>query len=677
MAFCSARHGVSARATAFDATRQVGSLQVPNAKCIVVPTSAPATRSQHEGHERRAIGSDRERGVVPRREERGAAACRQCSEADLRELVSRSSSERCALTCAACGPYEARMRPKPGCPRRRLASILPLVLSVAGPAQVTPNQAEDMHRRHDWAGAAAAYQELARTNPFQGQFTFRLGECYLRLQRYDDAIDALKKTRELGHDDAGTMNLLGWCHRRSGDLEQAAYWFDRLIDSDPGMIAEFQKAPLRRALGEELATRLLGPPLPPDVGRVEGWRTDLAHLTRTLFRSHYDITVRTPQAVWDRRTRELHDAIPNLTDKKIALEFMRLVALAGDGHTCVWPMFNKRFAFGQLPVLIYRFADGFFVKAADKDHESLVGARVTRIGTLTIEDVFARSSEYVGHENAMHARMTSPGLMGTTEILEAIGATADDRKVALTIEQDGHEKAVTVTAIPWDSSLYGDRDTAPGWRSMNADAKTPVPLYLKDSSNAYWYEYLPSTELVYFYYGNVFEKPGEPFATFLDRLFAFIESNPVSALVIDLRLNFGGSSELYAPLVKKLIAHPKVNQPGKLFAITGRGTYSATVNLVTDLEYWTHAIFVGEPASAPPNFIGENRLVLLPYCGSRVSISNRYHQHGASDSSDKRAFIPPTLAAELTSVQFRDNVDPALDAILRFLDAPAGQDRGR
>jgi len=524
--------------------------------------------------------------------------------------------------------------------------------------------ADALFAKGDWAGAEAAYAALAEGNPDQGLYWYRLGACRGRLRQIDGLIECLMKCSELGYEHAGTMEYLGMCWRAMGDADRAAEWYERLVDADPGAVDRLNSERGRAMLGAELSDRLFGTAPPEGAPREERWRFDLEFLARVLRRGHFDPYTKAAREEWDARIGALHAAIPGLTDKEAALELMRLAALAGDGHTCMWPMYRKELGFHQLPVLLYPFADGWFVRAADAAHDGLVGARVMAVGGVPIEEVFARASGYIGHENAMHAKLCGPSLVGTVEILRAVGAAASDERVTLTVDRGSGADEVEVVGVAWDPALYGDRDGAPQWRSMNSGAPAPLPAYLRDPENPYWYEYLAEERVLYFYYGNVFEKEDEPFGAFLDGMFGFMATHPVDALVIDLRANFGGSTELYAPLIRRLISHAEINRNGKLFTVIGRQTYSAAMNLAVDLEYWTETVFVGEPTGASVNFIGENRLFTLPCSGLRVSVSDRYHQHGASDSTDKRVWIAPDIAAGLTSEMFSANRDPAMEAIL-------------
>ena len=96
---------------------------------------------------------------------------------------------------------------------------------------------------------------------------------------------------------------------------------------------------------------------------------------------------------------------------------------------------------------------------------------------------------------------------------------------------------------------------------------------------------------------------------------------------------------------------------------------SRTAARAVDLEYWSESLFVGEPTSSAPNFIGENQIFTLPYSEIRVSVSDRYDQRGGCNPTDQRIWIAPDLIAELTSGQFRNNFDPAMEAIRTFVSA--------
>ena len=116
------------------------------------------------------------------------------------------------------------------------------------------------------------------------------------------------------------------------------------------------------------------------------------------------------------------------------------------------------------------------------------------------------------------------------------------------------------------------------------------------------------------------------------------------------------------PLIKKLLKCEKINQPGKLFVITGRKTFSAAGICISLLEKHTHAIFAGEPAGTSPNFIGEEFEFELPYSHLRANISDREHHN--ANAVDYRTWIAPTIYAAPTFKDFTNGRDAAWEGIL-------------
>src|SRR5579862_6974185 len=97
----------------------------------------------------------------------------------------------------------------------------------------------------------------------------------------------------------------------------------------------------------------------------------------------------------------------------------------------------------------------------------------------------------------------------------------------------------------------------------------------------------------------------------------------------------------------------------------GRNTFSAAQNFINQVEQWTDEIFVGEPSSSRPNFVGEDTEILLPFSGIQGSISSRYFQD--SDPLDDRPWIAPDIPVALSSRDYFGGEDPVLRAALAHI----------
>ncbi|HSG98480.1 MAG TPA: hypothetical protein VLB27_00425, partial [candidate division Zixibacteria bacterium] len=100
------------------------------------------------------------------------------------------------------------------------------------------------------------------------------------------------------------------------------------------------------------------------------------------------------------------------------------------------------------------------------------------------------------------------------------------------------------------------------------------------------------------------------------------------------------------------------------FVITGRNTFSAASHLVTYLETFTNALFVGEPMGGSPNHYGDAPEVTLPNSGILARFSSLYWQN--STPFDSRRVHGPDLYAPMTSQDYFNNSDPALTVIANY-----------
>jgi tetratricopeptide (TPR) repeat protein len=418
----------------------------------------------------------------------------------------------------------------------------------------------------------------------------------------------------------------------------------------------------------------------PDSSSVRQWREDLAYLARELPRRHKNLFHTISRQQFDSALAVLERKLPALARHQVIVELARLVALVGDGHTNVAPTRDPKIGFHAYPVRLYFFKDGLFIRAAAKAQGDLVGAKVVRIGRLTSDQAYLAVRDLVGRDNEMNARFLAPFLLAMPEVLHAIGAIDEPGAAPLLLEQDGTRTVTVLHPAGLASMMPSETDMSwrqeDGWVDMRGPDGPRTPLWLRGDSRApIRLEYLPESRTAYVQYNRVADAPEETIADFAERLRGFVDSAPVDRVVLDLRLNRGGDGTLNQPLVLSLIRSPKLEGPGHLFVIIGRSTFSAAQFLVHDLEEYTDAVFVGEPTGGKPNSYGDSRRITLPNSGITVRASIYYWQR--TRPLDTRLWKAPDVAAELTSRDYRANVDPALREILAWKPEPSLAERMR
>ena len=155
-----------------------------------------------------------------------------------------------------------------------------------------------------------------------------------------------------------------------------------------------------------------------------------ANLFHTLGRQQFE------GAIADIRRR-----LPRLARHQVVVELMRLAAAVGDGHTNVSPWRDSA-GFHTLPVSLYRFADGYYVRAAMRDHADLLGARVTHVGGVPIHAAEQLVAPLIGRDNDMGVVMYAPILLVMPEVLHALGLSGDPERAELTVEVASRPRTV-------------------------------------------------------------------------------------------------------------------------------------------------------------------------------------------------------------------------------------------
>lgn len=356
------------------------------------------------------------------------------------------------------------------------------------------------------------------------------------------------------------------------------------------------------------------------------------------------------------------DAADKLSDNEMRVRLMRLMARIGDGHTGAYPHMMSTWT-TSLPMQFELYQEGVYIIAADASHADLVGARVLQVGEHAIENVIDALDPIISKDNPRGVWRGGGHCLRYPQILDGLGLVAGAERVPLTIrDAKGKERRVTVAAVPHDpqfTRIIGH----PKWVNAYEGTPGPMPLYLKDRRTFYWFEPMPDGKSLYCQFNSVSDAQQETLSAFAGRLAEYIAANAIETLIIDMRWNNGGNSKLLPPLLAA-VSSSRVNQQGQLFVIVGRYTYSAAMNAATLFQRFTNAIFVGEPTSSSPNFVGEDNIITLPYSQTRVSISDLFWQ--SSWPTDRRLWIAPFLLTPPTFEAYKSKRDPALEAISTY-----------
>ena len=283
---------------------------------------------------------------------------------------------------------------------------------------------------------------------------------------------------------------------------------------------------------------------------------------------------------------------------------------------------------------------------------------------------YARIKEIVSADNPYQKRWMAMRYLTTPEVLRAIGAITDAKRVRVTATaENGRVMTKTLTPAPYTEGRFTravsslDVKRIPGAPALR-------PLYLQRAEEPFFMHWDAAERILYVQINTLLNDGERTVEAFGREIAEAIRNDQPRAVVIDLRWNSGGDSGFNKHIVNA-VAGSSVDAPGKLFTIIGRRTFSAAINLTSALKAYSHAMLVGEPSGSSPNFIGETNAVFLPNTGMIVSVSNRRRQGVLSDRKDR--WWTPDLPAEPNWNDYRAGVDPAMRTIEQYLDMAASE----
>jgi len=547
-------------------------------------------------------------------------------------------------------------------------------------------RAEALSRTEDWPRAATAWQAVVEVNPVNGVHWDRLAQARFATGDHAGALCAYQRAEPLGvwpvrgPEPVPLTSIfpgeiayrIACCHALLGDHDRAMAALARAAGAHLRDLDRAATDPNLEPLRDDPRfAALIGRPEHADLPRIEGWRTDL----RTL---RHEIGRRVPfphlvDAGFQAAADDLDQAIADLDDARIVVGMWALLRRLGDGHARIdtdeaFPDWSR-----TLPVWFYLFAEGLFIPQVQPRHRELLGARVLAVDGRGVPEVIDALDPVLTRDNAYGPTASLPVWLRRPVFLHAVGVAGDPDTVTLTVAlPDGTRRDVTLAAEPGPPPRRWPHECPPDSLRLTAGTGQPVPAYLREVDNPYWFEHVPAGNLVYFQFNSIGDKPDEPLDRFYQRLFRTVDQRDAAALVVDLRWNGGGNTFLAQPLVHHVIARERINRRGALFVIVGRSTFSAAQNTATMFDRHTNAVFVGEPTGSSPNFVGETVPFRLPYSGLRANVSDLYWQ--TSWPFDRRTAIAPDIYTPPTFAAFAAHRDPAMEAILDQLHraAPAG-----
>jgi len=392
---------------------------------------------------------------------------------------------------------------------------------------------------------------------------------------------------------------------------------------------------------------------PPKPTKSE-WIEDLHFLADHMENKYPDLYASVSKELFKNTVKEIEQNILKMSDSEIVMEFFRLLALPNDAHTMPLvplPCYNLH----GLPIRISRFTDGWYIIDAGRSHSHLIGARLVKIGSTAIEEIFKLSTAYISAESSTSRLERFPYIALTPEWLQTQGIIQNIQDVFITLEKpDGEHITQAIPAVETLAYVY--------WTLLRKiDSRMPS-VFGNFRKETYRIELFEDSRTLYIQVNEVDRNISE-FSEFVSE---YVGTHNFERCVIDLRNNLGGDDRYLKKFVDVIRDSKKINQQNKLFILISRHTISAGVLLAHKLQFQTKAIFIGEPTAQGPVFNANPNFVELPNSKLLFLISTTSTARTQAIWPFNTGAIHPDIFVQYTHNDFLEGKDPVLEAALNY-----------
>lgn len=391
------------------------------------------------------------------------------------------------------------------------------------------------------------------------------------------------------------------------------------------------------------------------------WQSDIRYFEEKLEATHPNLYWDISQAQYHEQIDQLYDASPDMQDYEIILELARIATMmAGyrDDHTSVWFRERQDGSFHHFPIKFKWFSDGVFAVKADSAYAAVLGKKLVRIEDTPIDDVVSALSDYISHCNDMWLKARASKYLRVSELLYVLGIIETRTSAVFCFEDDsGNAFDVEIEAI-LNIGVPG------GITLPDPEPEDVLPLYMQNSEQNYWFTYLADDRVVYVAYNACENMPDQSFEEFTADLSAFVDIHETDKLVLDLRNNMGGNSEIIRPLQDVWAAYPYLDTKDRFYIAIGKYTFSSAMLNAVTLQYMTNGSLIGEPTGGrPPNGVyGDIVTFSLPNSGLMVTCSTQYFNYLGED--DPALSVAPDIQVPIASQDYFSRHDPVMEYIL-------------
>ena len=376
---------------------------------------------------------------------------------------------------------------------------------------------------------------------------------------------------------------------------------------------------------------------------------DLSYLFDTLEAKHKNIYSNISKEDFLKEKDRIAGLTPTMSDAEFYYSLKYLLSLIGDAHTSMRYTESHYSFLNFIPFKVLKFDDDWRFVTLEKENEKLLGAKLVAINGVFIEDIFEKSKSIMSYDNLAWVEGQFSNTINTRESLEFLGVVKKDEPIIFTIKtDDGLEHKIDFKSMSQNEVL-------------SAEIVKLEPYNSPKTSPSGNYRVLPLDKNNLFVQYNLCQEASDlSMKKFVNIVNKDLNNNNYETVIIDLRYNPGGNSQIFEPMIDMLKKYKKAKNIKVYTLISGKTFSSGIINAV-QIKKELDSTLIGKPTGGSVNHFGEIKSFKLKNYPIEVYYSTKYFEMIKGYEKDS---LYPDIEMSQSFEDYKSGVDTEIEWII-------------
>ena len=377
------------------------------------------------------------------------------------------------------------------------------------------------------------------------------------------------------------------------------------------------------------------------------------------------------------KNRKEHTIVNTILDLKILTSSLK------QGHVGI----KDNYFTEILPIKLFKYSDGVFITDCPKNYTDILGSELLAINDISIEEVKSKLFKYEYGENQNFRDISATVYLVNLDMLKR-ESIVKGQEVQLKMKKNGKILYKNINPLKIEDWQYGKVDSdysgmyfidvkKMNEKMKNIDHTTIRPLKIINQTEKNFYATVKNKNLI-IYYNLCSDNAEFNMHSFSKEINEKLHKIKPSKIIIDLRFNGGGRSELYHQILKELEFYQILNPETKIKILVGNFTYSAsgfatieTMRTLDNVEIigGDSGFTIKTTTGVDSLFYIKNLRTYCQYAARFIDVQNYEKEdvfkHNYKNYDYKNDMLTPDFHAEQSFSDYMIGNDPAMNYALR------------